>query len=404
MRSAFVGLIFLVKHLGRCSAATRPREAQGFQFGGNQQFGGNAPAPSPPPTFTSSPTSGFGGEDEGGANDYYSYYDDETPTVSPYPTTSPYPTATYAPVSGAGYVPVPVPVPAPVPGEYSPTPAQPGDVPVPPPSGIVQTLSPGSMPSIAGSSTVAPVNPGEINPDIPATVVPTNTTGELPEPGYPTPATPAYPGYPTPATPAYPTPDMSAAPVSVVPVTPASPVVPTPEYNNDDDFVPTVSPYPTVADGPENYPEPNPYPAPNPYPSPNSYPDWSFTPQPTRTYVSPDNDILDPGEDDKIQKEWEEKTTLEKAEAEWDEISHDKNVKIVSIVFGVTGFLLLIFVAHQLIENPDGFFGKLCRCVLACVRILCWPVRAVCCRSSRARDRRTHQLVASEYSHDLELT
>jgi hypothetical protein len=124
-------------------------------------------------------------------------------------------------------------------------------------------------------------------------------------------------------------------------------------------------------------------------------------------YVPPQGDILE--DDDKIKQEWAEKTNKEKAEAEWDDISHDKNVKIVSIVFGVTGFLLLLFVANQLIENPDGFFGKVCRCLLACISILCWPLRALCCRSSRARERRSHQPMNGEngaygYSHDLELT
>ena len=145
------------------------------------------------------------------------------------------------------------------------------------------------------------------------------------------------------------------------------------------------------------------------YPNYNPYPEYKRTPEPTARYVPPNDDVLGNEQDDKIAKEWEEKTNIEKVEAEWDEIRRDKNVKIVSIVFGVTGFLLIIFVAHQLIENPDGCFGKVCRCTLACIRIICWPCRALCCRSARARDRRTHQLVNHEpgtygYSHDLELT
>jgi hypothetical protein len=169
----------------------------------------------------------------------------------------------------------------------------------------------------------------------------------------------------------------------------------------DYDNAPTVSPGPTVADGPEYGPTPT-------TPTYNA-PSWNQprTPEPTAVYVAPQDDILE--DDDKIKQEWAEKTNKEKAEAEWDDISHDKNVKIVSIVFGVTGFLLLLFVANQLIENPDGCFGKVCRCLLACISILCWPLRAFCCRSSRARERRSHQPMNGEngaygYSHDLELT
>ena len=157
--------------------------------------------------------------------------------------------------------------------------------------------------------------------------------------------------------------------------------------------MPTKSPEPSVGD--------------DAWPTDNSIPFWDTTKAPVHAYQPPKGpDIL---EDDDYLSEWQKKTPKEKAEAEWEEISHDKNVKIVSIVFGVTGFLLLLIVAHKLIDNPDGCCGKICRCLIACVRIVCWPVRALCCRSTRARDRRTHQLVSGEpgtygYSHDLELT
>ena len=193
-------------------------------------------------------------------------------------------------------------------------------------------------------------------------------------------------------------PDLPAV-STMIPTTPPTPsdYVDTSETvgNDDDDAVPTISPAPTIGDGPD-------------YGGPSGAA-WTRTNEPTAVYVAPNDDVIDKDKENEIEKEWEEKSNLEKVEAEWKDITHDKNVKIVSIVFGVTGFLLLLFVAHQLIENPDGFFGKLCRCLLSCVRIICWPCRFLCCRSARARDRRTHQLVNGEpstygYSHDLELT
>jgi hypothetical protein len=319
-------------------------------------------------------------EEEG--DDYY-YDDGETwaPTITAWPTLTPYPTINEESYFDGGFAPGgatdPPPVPAPV--DTPPTPYQDPVPGYPNPAGFpVTTTNP-----VPGY----PTNPYPVPAPVPGYPNPAGTPATTyPVPGYPAnpyPTTPANP-YPTPANP------------HPVPATPygGGPVDPSPV--GDDDFVPTMSPGPTIADGPDNS-----LPAPSP-----SYPSWSYTPEPTTKYVPPKDDIAKT--DDEVAKEWADKSNLEKAEAEWEEIRRDKNVKIVSIVFGVTGFLLLLFVSSQLLDNPNGCCGTLCRCMLVCTRILCFPLRALCCccssSSSRAKDRRTHQLMDSEYTHDLELT
>lgn len=110
---------------------------------------------------------------------------------------------------------------------------------------------------------------------------------------------------------------------------------------------------------------------------------------------------------------WANKTPLEVAElasAEADNLLHDKYVPLVAAVISLVSFAFMLLVVQQIIENPNGALAKICRCTVACVRILCWPVRFLCCGgaagcSSRARDRRTHQRLPSDgCSRDLELT
>lgn len=345
-------LLVATRGLFSASAATQDhedqnRELQSFQFGGTTKFFENNPslAISPAPTDTY-------------AND--DYYDE--PTISPWPTRSPYPTTSAEPTEtdlGGGI-------------------DEGGDTPG----------SPVSPPLNATTSTTPPSEGGITTEYNETTLEPTRWGNETTVEPSPPPVVVVQ------------TPVPTVSPSLQVVATPAP--TPSDSVDNirfyDDDEVPTISPAPTFGDGPESNNN-----------SGQSWSTWTHTNEPTAIYVAPNDDVLERQDDDKIKKEWEEKSNLEKAEAEWNEISHDKNVKIVSIVFGVTGFLLLLFVAHQLIENPDGFFGKLCRCLLSCVRIICWPCRFLCCRSTRARDRRTHQLVNSEpssygYSHDLELT
>eukprot|EP00977_Amphora_coffeiformis_P000181 scaffold48_cov161-Amphora_coffeaeformis.AAC.29 len=387
MRLAFLLVLIF---LGACccvalssakeTKAKKSRELQGFNFG--QPFGAT-PAPSP-----SSIGDYYGGGDGdyygGGDGDYY----DNVPTASPWPTKSPRPTYSPWPTPTAKVQeggPPDAPVPAPV-DNFENTTQAPGEA-IPEP---LTTRPPGltSAPSPASNGTQPNVPvpvPYGTQTNVPAPV-PNGTQTNVPVPvpyGQQT-------NVPVPFPYGQQTSSPVAAPGSLQSVVP----VPVPLQTGS----PTAGQY--FTDAPVPVPE---------YPNWNPYPEYKRTPQPTARYVPPNDDFLENEQDDKIAKEWEEKSNLEKVEAEWDQIRRDKNVKIVSIVFGVTGFLLIIFVAHQLIENPDGCFGKICRCTLACIRIFCWPCRAICCRSARARDRRTHQLVNNEpgtygYSHDLELT
>jgi len=149
-------------------------------------------------------------------------------------------------------------------------------------------------------------------------------------------------------------------------------------------------------------------------PSPWNNPDYQPPEKTKEPYKPPDDDPLDEDEDDEIKDKWED--PLEKAEKEAEkraeEILRDKNVRIVSGVLAGVAFLLMLCIAQQTIENPDGCCAKICRCMVACARIICYPCRVICCcccRSSRAKDRRTHDLMMNEednygYSHDLELT
>jgi hypothetical protein len=93
------------------------------------------------------------------------------------------------------------------------------------------------------------------------------------------------------------------------------------------------------------------------------------------------------------------------------EMMQDKYVPVVVLATLLVSFMFLLFVAQQMIENPHGCCGKLCRCIIGFLRILCCPCRTLCCSccgSSRAKDRRTHELISDEngygYSHGLELT
>lgn len=361
---AIATLIFVEPH--HAAQRPHPRALQGFQFGGTQQFGGGqqannaatfSPAPTPQMSLSPWPTSETDDDDE-----------EDFPTSSPWPTTSPYPTSS-SPGNGNGSAN----------GNDNSAFGQGNDMNPP-------------------NSTTLPPNPWAQTPDPNATAA--TPPGGSETSGTPVTMEPPLPGNET--TTVVPPPNNVVATLTPTRA-PIPTIAPTNlAYGNDDDKVPTISPEPTPPDGPDS----------GDYNSGStaSWNAWTHTNEPTHGYVEPSDDYLEKENDDKIKEEWEEKSNMEKAQAEWYEISHDKNVKIMSIVFGVTGFLLLIVVAHQLIENPDGFFGKLCRCLLACIRIICWPCRFLCCRGSmRARDRRTHQLVNSEpssygYSHDLELT
>jgi hypothetical protein len=201
------------------------------------------------------------------------------------------------------------------------------------------------------------------------------------------------------------TPTPTPAPTTSVPT--RAPYDAYSNYNNDG---PTNSNY---NDGPTNASPSNNWPT-GENPGGNSYGNPTVEvkdPYDTHdTYDPPDDDPVKEDADGEIEDEWEEKTTIEIAEEDAEEMLHDKWVPVTAGICGGIAFFFMIFVAQQMIENPDGCCSKMCRCAVACFRILCCPCRKLCyCGGSRAKARRTHDLVMGDngnygYTHDLELT
>jgi hypothetical protein len=164
-------------------------------------------------------------------------------------------------------------------------------------------------------------------------------------------------------------------------------------------------------DEPPTYPTPtqsDPAPAPTPKYSSPTAPSYKYptptVPKPvyelpaTEDYVPPDDDPIK-NEGTAEEEEWRENLTVGQME-------EDRNVLIaLSTVAGI-GFLLIIITAHQMMENPDGCCATICRITVACscalFRLVCFPCRMVC--GCTNKDRRTHELMQPNYTHDLELS
>ena len=111
------------------------------------------------------------------------------------------------------------------------------------------------------------------------------------------------------------------------------------------------------------------------------------------------------------EQEWTNKTPQELAELaehEAEEMLQDKYVIFVIVVMSIVASAFTLFVAQQMVENPQGCTAKICRCWVAIFRILCCPLRMLCCccgsRSSSSSisddaDRREHnRLSTGEFS------
>lgn len=94
-------------------------------------------------------------------------------------------------------------------------------------------------------------------------------------------------------------------------------------------------------------------------------------------------------------------------EKEAEEFVEDPYVRIASLVFTVVCVTLLIIVAQQMVENPDGFCAKLCRWTVAFFQMLCYPFILCLCCGGRNKAHHTHTLVSTDgfddYDHDLSL-
>lgn len=91
-----------------------------------------------------------------------------------------------------------------------------------------------------------------------------------------------------------------------------------------------------------------------------------------------------------------------------DDMEHDKTVIIaLSVVFGFM-FFFSIFVAYQMLENPDGCCSSICRISVACwcgiIRCVCYPCRAICGCTGQSGGQ--HMIVPDDghFTHDLELS
>ena len=109
------------------------------------------------------------------------------------------------------------------------------------------------------------------------------------------------------------------------------------------------------------------------------------TQRPTRTYTSSDddplkNDVLDEADsmDSSSSEEWGwNDSTVEEIEQKIEEMEHDKAVIIaLSVVFGVM-FFFSIFVAYQMLENPEGCCARLV--IMLCYAMLyIWVILNLC--------------------------
>lgn len=99
-------------------------------------------------------------------------------------------------------------------------------------------------------------------------------------------------------------------------------------------------------------------------------------------------------------QDWANKTPKEVAdlaETEALRMMEDKYVPLIVIAMTIVSTAFTLFVAQQMVENPNGIIAKFCRCMVAISRIVCYPFRLLlcCCSSSsgRSRDRRTHEVL-----------
>ncbi len=156
--------------------------------------------------------------------------------------------------------------------------------------------------------------------------------------------------------------------------------------------------------------------------TPTAEPVPRFTPYPTALrkpslrpatpYVTTDDDPLknDPFDNAKGDEfdEWGfNQETVEEVEKEVEEMAHDKKVVIaLSVVFGVM-FFFAIFVAFQMLENPNGCCASICRITVACVcGCICYPCRAMCGCTGQSSRQQDHMMLANDghFTHDLELS
>ena len=160
-----------------------------------------------------------------------------------------------------------------------------------------------------------------------------------------------------------------------------------------------------------DFPTAEPVPRFTPYPTALKKPSL----RPAAQYVTTDDDPLknDPFDNAKGDDfdEWGfNQETVEEVEKEVEEMAHDTKVVIaLSVVFGAM-FFFAIFVAYQMLENPNGCCASICRITVACVcgiiRCICYPCRAMCGCTGESSRQQDHMMLANDghFTHDLELS
>ena len=152
-----------------------------------------------------------------------------------------------------------------------------------------------------------------------------------------------------------------------------------------------------------------------PYPTENRKPSL----RPVTPYVPTDDDPLEEDNEDEPFEDWGfNKETLDELEKDAEgfakdaeELAHDRRVVIaLSTVFGIM-FFFSVFVAYQMLENPNGICASLCRISVAfwcgITRCICYPCRAMCgCTGSSQSNRQDHMMLPNDghFTHDLELS
>ena len=134
-------------------------------------------------------------------------------------------------------------------------------------------------------------------------------------------------------------------------------------------------------------------------PSWNSNNDWDHD-----DMFNSDPEPYEPPTDDPIQEENDDLPSdwtndpLKQLETTADAMIKDRNVRIAVIVLSVVAVCFMLCIAQQMLENPDGCCASLCRCSVACVRLVC------CCCCRRSKRPHHHRISDYEYTHDLELS
>ena len=92
------------------------------------------------------------------------------------------------------------------------------------------------------------------------------------------------------------------------------------------------------------------------------------------------------------------------------QLANDKTAEVAAGLFFFLGIIGMVFTAQQLIENPDGLCGSLCRLSIKfsafMLKLVCLPCRLCCGKYNgySTSDPKNRTLFVEEYTNDLELT